>query len=125
MENVNPDVVVIVIGIVAAVGIVAIAYLRASNNTKWLAIAELVAPVLPAMLGKADTALAVYGSQLKPVNDAVGAISTLIDEDTDWVTMALPRPLVDALREALGIADDLTDGEVEPVQEVNIGGAAK
>lgn len=127
MENVNPNIVIVIVGILAAVGIAAIAYLRASNNAKWLAVAELIAPLLPALVGRADTLLAPYGQQLKPINDMAQALGTLVDDDTDWVVVNLPRPLVVALREAFGLADDLTDGQPEeaPAREVNIGGAAK
>lgn len=81
---------------------------------KYRVLQDAMKTYVDVTLPRVDVALAEYGDQLKPAHDIFVAALTLIDQDSDTLVQMLPPSAVAKLRELFGVAEMVTDGEVEP-----------
>lgn len=106
MENAE----LIVMGILGVIVLVVFAYV---SNRQMATLTAFIAPfvgVMNTLIQRADVALVPYGAQLRPVNDLAGAVTTLVDQDTDALVQVLPDEVIAALRVLLGHVGKLTNG---------------
>jgi hypothetical protein len=108
----DQQLIIIVLGIVALFGLAVLAYF----GKKTAEIAALIKPVFELLISRADTVLAEYGTELKPLHEMFDAAESAIDDPNDPLYKLLNSPtLIAAFREAFEKAQALTDGEAKPL----------
>jgi hypothetical protein len=98
------ELIVIVVGLLAAIALIVIERLGTSNN-------KALETMLNGMADHADRLLSQYSTQLKPLFDLVTTAEAFIDEPTDPAVQYLPNDIVEMLREVAEFAKRFTDGE--------------
>lgn len=117
----NVELAMIVVGIVSGLSVimaalvVALLSLKGKQDLAGLVgqVLDVARPALEALARRADAQLAQFSSELKPAHQAIEILQTLIDEPEDWLVRLINQPaVIQALREALAMAESMTDGEV-------------
>lgn len=113
-----------VLGFVAVALAGVVAYAQRTRQSEIAQLAALFGPVLDALVRQADTILAPYGAQLRPLHEAAQLAESLVDEPGDAIIQALERWLhadpdaaVAALKPFFASIRALTDGEAAPLAE--------
>ncbi len=110
MENLNPNIALIVMGLVAVVALAVLAYAQQARKSELAAFIEPFQGVLETSFKRFDDLLAQYGAPLKPVNEIVTATATLLDSPDDFLAKVLPDAIEAGFRKVLDELKQLTDG---------------
>lgn len=112
---------VVVLGVLSAMGLIALALAAQRNARIAESVLSVVGPALLAQRNQAESVLAGYGDQLKPINDLLLAIKGYVDSADDAIYQAIakftgwPVELIAAAGARIWAeAEDMTDGEIEP-----------
>jgi hypothetical protein len=97
------ELIVIVVGLLAAIALVVIERLGTSNH-------KALEAMLNGMADHADKLLSGYSAQLKPLYDLVLTAEAFIDDDSDPAVQYLPDDVIELLREVAEFAKRYTDG---------------
>lgn len=117
----NVELAMIVVGIVSGLSVimaalvVALLSLRGKQDLAAIVgqVLEVARPALESLARRADNQLAQLGSELQPAHQVIENLQTLIDEPEDWLVRLINQPaVIQALRDALAMAESMTDGEV-------------
>lgn len=96
--------------IAALIGAIAIILYFLADILKVYAYRDTIKAFAEQYTPQLDAFLAQYGTQLKPVNEVLLALNTLVDQDSDALAQALPTEALHTLRDILNQAITLTDG---------------
>lgn len=107
----DPEYVMIGFGVFATLALALLVYAQRSHNAEMIAILEPFAAGLEKAYSRLDDYLVKYGDRLRPVNDAIVAIESTLDEPDDFLARLLPDAIEASIIEVLKRLDRLTDGE--------------
>lgn len=115
----NTQLIVVVLGVIAGLALIVLAYVartRTGEHAELVAALQaILTPVLATLTEQADKQLALLGPALLPLHGAIETTQLLVDEDDDFMAKliaGLTSPAaVEAIREALALAEALTDGQ--------------